>query len=354
MKAVVLREFGGPEKLRFEEIATPIPAHNEVLIKVHTVTVNVTLDVLVRKGLYARKPSLPHILGTDPAGEVVALGQGVENLRIGQRVGVHAPMRGPMCIPGQESADPGPPSLVGIACWGGYAEYAAIRAENCFAIPANLDWPEASAIIRHLPTARHLLEKKAELRSGEWILVMGATGGLASCIVQVAKRLGANVIAAAGSDERVELAIKRFGADQGVNYRRQDLAAEVRRITGGRGADVVAENIGDPELWPGAMASLGLQGRLVTAGAHAGGRVMLDLHQLYRNRQRIIGSPTCDFSDVEWALNAAADGSIVSPLIDRIMPLHEAAEAHRLIEARTAIGKILLDPIASENASASS
>lgn len=161
--------------------------------------------------------------------------------------------------------------------------------------------------------------------------------------------MGANVIAAAGSDDRVEKVVNLFGADHGINYRSQDLAAEVMKLTDGHGADVVTDNMGDAELWEGAMGSLASVGRLLTAGAHAGAKVTVNLTKLYLGRQRIIGGPGCNFSDVEWAMGAAADGSVRAPLIDRIMPLHEAAEAHRLVEQRVPIGKILLDPFQSKD-----
>jgi len=215
---------------------------------------------------------------------------------------------------------------------------------NAFPIPENLSYPEASVIMRHLPTARHLLFRKAALKEGEWVLVMGATGGLASCCVQVAKHMGATVIGAAGADDRVQKAIDVFGADYGINYRDQDLAEEVMKLTDGKGVNVVTESIGDPELWPGAMGSLGKLGRLVTAGAHGGGQVTLNLTMMYIKRQRIIGSPGCDFADIEWALEQAGAGAIRAPIVDRVMPLHEAAEAHRLVEAREPVGKLLLDP----------
>lgn len=345
MKAIVLHEYGDPDVLRFEEVATPEPGPGELLIKVNNVSVNVTLDIILRKGFYPMKPTLPHVMGTDPVGEVIALGEGLKKpFKLGDRVAVHTPMPSPDCVPGHEADDPGIDRLFGIHCWGGYAEYAAVPETNAFAIPDNLSYPEASVIVRHLPTARHMLYSKAQLKESETVLVMGATGGLASCCVQVAKRMGAKVIAAAGSDDRAKKAVEIFGADHGINYRDRDLAAEVMKLTDGRGVNVVTESIGDPELWPGAMGSLGKLGRLVTAGAHGGGQVTLDLRMMYIKRQRIIGTPGSDFADIEWALDAAKDGSIVSPIVDRIMPLHEAAEAHRLVEARVPVGKLLLDP----------
>lgn len=342
MRAVVLREFGDPDVLRPEEIETPDPAPDEVLIRVHNVSVNVTLDILLRKGLYPRKPPFPHVLGCDPTGEVVAVGENLEQPRIGARVFVHTMLRSPDCVPGQEAADPGVDQMIGVHRWGGYAEYVAVPAQNAFELPPDLAYPDATVIMRHLPTARHLIHGRAALSSEETILVLGASGGLASSCIQVAKRLGATVIGAAGSDERVETG-KRFGADHGINYRSQDLAEEVRRITDGRGVQVVAESTGDADLFPAALSTLAKHGRLVTAGAHAGQFATLDLRSLYLGRISVIGDPGCDFADIEWALDAARDGSVRAPLVDRVVPLDQAAEAHRLVEARSLTGKILLD-----------
>ena len=173
MKAIVLHQFGGPEVLSYEDIPVPEPAAGEVLIKVRNVSVNVTLDILMRKGLYPYKPSFPHVMGVDPTGEIVAVGAGVDNPKVGDRVGIHVSLRTARCPPGQESEDPGPDGLIGIHRWGGYAEYAALPAENAFVLPDALSFADATVVLRHLPTARHLLHKKAELTEGEWILVMG-------------------------------------------------------------------------------------------------------------------------------------------------------------------------------------
>jgi NADPH:quinone reductase-like Zn-dependent oxidoreductase len=341
MKAMVLREYGGPEVLRLEDIDRPVPKAGEVLVKVHKVSVNITLDILLRKGLYAKKPPLPHVLGCDPTGEIAAVGPGVTKPKVGDRVFVHVSVRGPHCVPGQESRDPGPLQMIGIHRWGGYAEYVAVPAENAFVLPPAVSYADATVIMRHLPTARHQLYCRANLQKGEWILVMGASGGLASCCVQVAKRMGATVIGAAGANDRVQRALD-YGADHGINYRTHDLAAEVMKLTGGKGVSVVAENVGDPQLWQGAFNSLARFGRLVTAGAHAGVNAMLDLRRLYLNSIQIIGDPGCDTPDIEWALEAVRSGGIKAPSIERIMPLAEAAEAHRLIEKRAVTGKILL------------
>jgi NADPH:quinone reductase-like Zn-dependent oxidoreductase len=231
---------------------------------------------------------------------------------------------------------------IGLHRWGGYAEYVVAPARNVFKLPDNISFAEGSVVTRHFPMAFNLLANKAELKPGEWVLVMGATGALGSCCLQVAKMLGANVIAGTGAEERVEVA-KSYGADFGVNYRRQNLAEEITRLTDGRGVDVVCENIADPTLWPGAFNSLAMGGRLVTAGAHGGGEVKLDVKRLYMRRLRVLGAAGTNLADVDKALEAAHAGKIHA-IIDRTMPLREAAEAHRIVERNQTLGKIILDP----------
>lgn len=344
MKAVVITEFGGPEVLRLEEVPMPAPAPGEVLVKVHSVSVNRTLDLIVRQGNYSVKVALPHVLGVDPAGVVVQLGEGVNNLRVGDRVAVLSFIACRQC--GQcragEEANCLSSRHIGLHRWGGYAEYVAVPARNAFLIAERLSFAEGSVITRHFPMAFNLLADKAVVKSEEWVLVMGATGALGSSCVQVAKLLGAKVIAGAGSDERLAAALG-YGADFGVNYRRQNWAEEVMRLTDHQGVQVVVENIADPTLWPSALNSLAMGGRLVTAGAHGGGQVTLDVKRLYLRRLRIIGAAGTNLPDVERALRTAAEGKIRA-IIDRVMPLREAAEAHRIIERNQTLGKIILDP----------
>ena len=344
MRAVVLRAFGPPDVLRVEEVPVPRPAHGEVLIAVHAVSVNRTLDVLVRRDGNNRNVKLPAVLGVDPSGIVAAVGTGVQERRVGDRVAV-VNLRCQTCeycLAGEEE-DCEASLHLGIARWGGYAQYVSVAEAATVRIPDSLPFPQATVTLRHFPTA-FALARRANLRAGEWALVMGAAGALGGCCVQVAKLSGARVIAAAGADERVQAAM-RFGADAGVNYRAQDLALEVMRITEGHGADVVFENIADPTLWPGAFNSLAYRGRLVTAGAHGGGKVEIDVGRLYRQRLRIIGGPGNSSGDVQRTLTAVAAGQL-QVAIDRIMPLEEAAEAHRLVEQNHIVGKIVLAPVA--------
>jgi NADPH:quinone reductase-like Zn-dependent oxidoreductase len=209
-------------------------------------------------------------------------------------------------------------------------------------LPDEISFAEGTVITRHFPMAFHLLASKADVKPGERVLVMGATGALGSSCVQVAKMLGANVIAGAGTDGRVELA-KSYGADLGINYRAHDLANEVMRLTDNAGVDVVCENISDPTLWPAAFTSLALNGRLVTAGAHGGGTVTLDVNRLYMRRLRIIGAAGTSLADVEKALAAARQGKIRA-IINQTLSLRDAAEAHRIVENNQIAGKIILDP----------
>jgi NADPH:quinone reductase len=217
-----------------------------------------------------------------------------------------------------------------------------LPAENTHVIPDAMDFSTATIVGRHAPLAFKQLREKAKLRSGEWVLIMGAAGGLGSASIQVARYLGAHVIAAAGADERVAAA-EKLGADFGVNYRSRDLTAEVRRLTEGRGVDVVVENVGDPDLFPKALASLARNGRLVTAGAHAGGIVPLDLNHLYLNYITITGATLHTDADVELSLKVAAQGHL-HVLIDQVLSLADAVAAHELVAARSGVGKVVLKP----------
>jgi NADPH:quinone reductase len=346
MKAIVLREFGGPEVLRLEEVPAPSPGPGEVLVQVHSVSVNRTLDLVVRAGKYPSDVGLPLVLGVDPAGVVVAQGEGVAEPEAGARVAVVSMIACGACrfCRAGEEANCLKSRHIGVHRWGGYAEYVAVPAGNAYLIPERLSFAAATVITRHFPMAFNQLVNKARVQAGEWVLVMGATGALSSCCVQVAKLMGATVIAGAGADERVAAALS-YGADHGVNYREKDLAREVLRITEGRGVDVVVENIADPTLWPGAFNSLGMGGRLVTAGAHGGGEVTLDVKRLYLKRIQVTGTAGTNRKDVGRALDAASTGKIRA-IIDRTMPLSEAAAAHRIMEEKQILGKIILEPTA--------
>lgn len=332
MRAIIFREFGGPEVLRLEDVPSPEPGPGELVFRVHAVSVNRTLDLALRAGEYDPALALPHILGVDPSGVVTAVGKGVDHRSPGDRV-VALPWR----------AGPGPLVSVGRQRPGGYAEFVAIPAVATAIVPEGLDFAVATVVARHAPQAFNLLRDRAALKAGETVLVMGAAGGLGSAGVQIAKLLGAKVIAAAGAPERVQAALD-LGADHGVDYRRQPLAQTVLELTGGQGVNVVFENIGDPTLFPEAVGALARHGRLVTAGSHGGpGPVALDVRRLYLYQLSILGGLGFTLADVDSSLEAAAKGRLKA-LIDTVLPLADAAEAHRRVAGRGGLGKILLDP----------
>jgi NADPH2:quinone reductase len=344
LKAVVIREFGGPEVLRWEEVPTPTPGLGEVLLRVHAVSVNRTLDLQVRQDGGGYGAVLPLVLGNDPSGVVVAVGQSVEQPQVNQRVAVFGGIRCGACEPCREgpNARCSQPRMLGVHCWGGYAQYLCIPASNCVPLPDGLSFTEATLIARHFPLAFGEASL-ADLKAGDWALVMGAAGGLGSCLVQVARTCGAHVIAGAGADARLQAALA-LGAHVGINYRQDDLQQEVMRLTQGRGVDVVFENIGDPTQWSAAFNSLARGGRLVTAGAHGGGLVTLDIKRLYQYRLRVMSGLGAERrEDLERALQLGASGKF-RVLIDQVMPLHEAAAAHRLVAQNESVGKIVLDP----------
>jgi NADPH:quinone reductase len=320
--------------MKLEEVPTPDPGPGEILVQVAAVSVNRTLDCHVREGKYARPVKLPHVLGVDPTGTVVALGDGVKKRKLGDRV----------CISSRRMArgQGGAMKMLGIDSWGGYAEYVVLPEDITTCIPDALDFHTATVVARHAPLAFNQVRAKAALKEGDWALVMGAAGGLGSLIVQAAAFYGARVIAAAGADSRVAVA-RELGAEFGVNYRTQNLTEAVMKITGNRGVDVVFENIADPELFPQALASIRRGGKLLTAGAHGGPVVPLNVSTLYMNALSVIGTTEHTEEDVAAALEAASKDRL-NVLIDRVLPLSDAVEAHRIVSERAGTGKVLLTP----------
>ena len=333
MKAIVIHQFGDPSVLKLEDVPQPALEAGEIAIKVRAVTVNQTLDVALRAGKYARRPPLPHVLGSDAAGEVAAVASDVKTLKVGDRV---------VCHPIVGRQPNGAPRLLGVDTWGTYADFVKVPASTVQIVPDTLDFITAAVVGRHGPLAFTQLRDRAQVKPGEWVLVMGAAGGLGSALVQAAKHLGARVIAAAGSDERVAAAVQ-LGADEGINYRSRDLTVEARRITHGAGVNVVLDNIGDPITFPKALASLAFQGRLVTAGGHGGGNVPLDVKYLYLNLITIFGNPIDTPDNFKLALKIAAEGKL-KVLIHEVLPLKDARRAHEIVEARSGIGKVVLTP----------
>jgi NADPH:quinone reductase-like Zn-dependent oxidoreductase len=344
MKAMVVRAYGAPDALKLEDLPRPEPGPGEILVEVHAVTVNRARDTMIINGIPDKPETLPLVPGMDPAGRVAALGPGVGGLKVDDRVVITSRIccgDCPDCDDGYDG-DCRNTVQVGIERWGGYAEFVAVPVANADPIPENLSYAEAAVVLRHFPTAFQLLDQKAGLKAGEWVLVMGSGGGLGSTGVQAAKLMGATVIAGAGAADRLAVGMD-MGADYGVNYREDDLTEAVMKITGGRGVNVVFENISDPTTWPKALNCLGHRGRMVTAGAHGGGTVPLKVHSLYINRWRIIGGAGAGTGDVKRTLDYAGQGKLRT-VIDEVMPLHRLHDAFDLIGTGTVKGKIVVDP----------
>jgi len=343
MKAIRFHEFGPPDVLKYEDVPDPLPRHGEVRIRVHAATVNRVLDVALRAGTQPQRGAKPPVIpGVDCAGVIDAVGEGVTHWRPGQRVAAAGTMPLEPCDEDGKGYD-GPRGMMGIRRPGGFAELVALPACSLYALPDRLGFAEAAVALRHCPTAWNLLLNEAKLKPGEWVLIMGAGGNLGTIGIQIAKNVvGARVIATAGSDDRVKLGLS-LGADHGINYKTTDLLAATMRITGGKGVDVLYDNIANPEILPKAFHALGRDGRLVTAGAHAGPNVMIDFFHLYDHRITIRGMPGHKDEDVPKCLAAVADGKI-KVQVAQVLPLSRAADAHRMIEADPGMGKLVLDP----------
>ena len=340
MKAVVFQQHGGPEVLKYTDVPEPRLGANDVLVCVKACALN-HLDLWVRRGLPNVPIPLPHIPGSDIAGEIAKIGPDVTTVKVGQKV-VLAPLvscgKCPACLAGQDNRCRLATNL-GYMLDGGCAEFVRAPEVNCLPYPENLSWEEAASIPLVFQTAWHMLVGRAELRPGEDILVLGAGSGVGSAAIQVAKFFGARVIATAGSDEKLAKA-KELGADHLVNHKTQKIRDEVRRITNKRGVDVVVEHVGTA-TWEDSLASLAPSGRLVTCGATTGYDAVVDLRFLFSRQLSLLGSYMGKKSELHTVMKLVAAGKL-RPVVDRVFPLAEAATAHAYLESSAQFGKVVL------------
>ncbi len=343
MQAILLREFGGPDVLSFETVEAPTPRDGEVLIKVEAVSVNRGFDIVARNGGSPFGLQLPLILGVDPTGVIVDVGAGVDRNRIGELAFVSGIGRCRLCAACLAGKPCTEAKRIGIKAPGGYAQYITVPAFQARTLPRDIDPAEATVICRHAGAAYTEI-LTADVKEGEWALVMGAAGALGTFLIQLAKLRGAKVIAVASTDERLDIC-RSLGADVCINYKAGNLTQQVFDMTGGHGADVVFENISDPELFPLAFASLAEDGRLVTIGYHGGGTVPVDMKALFMRRLRILSSTMWSDGkdDLGDCLRLASEGKLRA-LIGARLPLSQAANAHRMAEDGKLIGKIILQP----------
>ena len=341
LRAVRFHEYGTADVLRYDEVADPVPGSSEVVIRVAACSIQHS-DLDVRAGQSRFPLDLPHTLGLEYSGEIVEMGSDVSGLAVGDRVvsryQVHCGTCR-WCRSGNESLCDNA-AIPGIHCPGGYAEYAAIDARGVARLPEGISLLAAAAK-NSLTTAWHALTARADLHPGEWVLVNAAGSGVGSAGVQIARLLGAVVIASAGSSEKLDRA-RAEGADFGIDYGAGDLRERVLELTEGRGVDVVLECVGG-DLFSESLSALSKNGRLVVVGAHGGEVVPLDLISVFRNQWTVCGSLRSTPAELDRVLDLILKGDL-RPVIDRTMPLEDAAAGHRLLEERLAYGKVLLEP----------
>lgn len=342
MKGTAIVTHGGVEGLRYMDLPDPQPGPNEVIISVKACALN-HLDIWLRIGIPAYKLDLPHVPGSDVAGEVVAIGDGVEEVKVGDKVIVNPNLtcgECEWCRMGEDSMCRSF-GIFGAKCWGGYAEYAKVPARNVIPMPENLTFEQAAAFPLTFLTAWHMLITRAGLKPGERVLVMAAGSGVGVAAVQIAKLAGAFVIATAGTDEKCEKA-KALGADACINHNREGIAEKVMELTDGRGVDVVFEHVG-PSVFEQCLRSLAKGGRLVTCGATTGPTASFEIRFLFSRQLSIIGSMMGRTSELLTITRLIGEGKL-KPIVDRVFPLSEAAKAHEVLESRNFFGKLVLVP----------
>lgn len=342
MKAVVFRQHGGPEVLEYTDVPGPMIRANEVLVELRACALN-HLDIFVRNGMPGIEIPLPHILGNDVAGVVREVGELVSWVKPGDEVMVQPGVscgHCHECLSGRDNLCR-EYDIVGYRRNGGYAELVAVPGANIIPKPTELSWEEAAALPLVTVTAWHMLVTRANVQPGEDVLVHAAGSGVGSIAIQIAKLRGGRVITTASSDDKLMKA-RDLGADATINYTREDWPKEVRRLTERRGVDVVVEHTG-AATWPGSISVLKNNGRLVTCGATSGFDARTDLRQVFYRHLTLLGSFMGSKAELLEAMKFVAMGKIHA-VVDRVLPLSEARQAHELMESRGQFGKIVLKP----------
>jgi NADPH:quinone reductase-like Zn-dependent oxidoreductase len=326
MRAVRIHEDGGPEVLVLEEAPDPAPGPGEVLVRLRASALN-HLDVWIRKGL----PSVPkpRILGADGAGVVEALGEGVSGFEPGERVVLNRGIE----------AGGGRCHVIGEHGDGTNAELIAVPATNVHPIPDGLSFQEAAAFPLVFETAYRMLVTRAGLREGEWVLAWGIGGGVSTATLAIGKALGANVMVTSSSEAKLERA-RELGADATVNHATGDVKEAVKEATGGRGADVVVETVGEA-TWATSLQVAAPGGRITVCGATSGPNPPAALHRVWWKQLSILGSTMGTGEDFAGAFELVKSGR-ARPVVDTVLPLEEIRAGHERLEAGEQLGKIVL------------
>jgi NADPH:quinone reductase-like Zn-dependent oxidoreductase len=340
MKAVRIHEFGGADVLRYEDVPDPKPRKDEVLVRVRACALN-HLDIWVRKGLPGI--NLPHIPGSDVAGEIVEAGEYVGGFSRGQRV-LLAPMsfcnHCAKCAAGLQNQC-AEFTVLGNRVDGGDCELIAVPAVRVIPIPDTLGFNEAASVPLVFLTAWHMLVTLANLRPGQTVLILGANSGVGIAAIQIAKLFHARVIATAGDERKIQKA-QELGADFVINHYQQKISVEVRQITDKEGVDIVFEHVG-AATWEESLKSLKAAGKLVTCGATSGPAASLDLRFLYSRQISLFGSYMGTMNDLREVLSHVFAARL-KPIVDRTFPLSEIRAAHEYMESSQMFGKIVLNP----------
>ena len=338
MRAVLIEEHGGPEVLEVRKAPNPEIGPLEALIKVWACGVN-HVDLYLRQGIIGANIPLPAIPGREVAGEIVEVGELVRDFGPGDRVTVIPRFPCGNCEPcriGEEGM-----CLQAASIPGGYAEFTTAPASSLITLPPEVSYDQGASVALAYLTAWHMLITRAKVRSGEDVLVHAAGSGVGSGAIQIAKMAGARVIATASSDIKLERA-RQIGADETINYSKDDFKDSVMGLTEGRGVDIVVEHIGT-DTWQGSIGCLAFNGRLVTSGAHTGVYGRINIQELFIKQLTIIGSYLGSRHELAQLLKVIAQGK-VKPAIDSVYPLEGAKEAHQMMEERRQFGKLLIKP----------
>jgi len=339
MKAVRIHQFGGPEVLTYEDIPDPQLRKDQILVRVKAYSLN-HLDLWVREGLPGVK--LPHIPGSDVAGEIAEIGEYIGGFKPGQRVLV-APMHFcghcVKCVAGFQNQCR-EFTVLGNAVDGGNCELLAVPAANVIPFPDTLDFNQAASVALVFVTAWHMLVGLAHVRPGQTVLVLGAGSGVGTAAIQIAKMFQCRVITTAGNDQKLEKA-RALGADFGIDHYKQKISEEVRKITNKEGVDIVVEHVG-VATWEESMKSLKSAGTLVTCGATTGQNAGIDLRHLFARQLRLLGSYMGTMGELHEVLGHVFAGRL-KPVVDRTFLLSDIRAAHQYLEKSQMFGKVIVN-----------
>jgi NADPH:quinone reductase-like Zn-dependent oxidoreductase len=342
VKAVRIHESGGVDSFVYEDAPDPEVGPNDVLVRVRACALN-HLEAWAAKAPPGTVYSEPRVLGSDGSGVIEAVGSAVSGVEPGAEVLLQPGVscgRCESCLSGDDNLCP-QYRILGQGRPGVLAELVTVPAENLIPKPVNLSFEEAAAVPLTFVTAWHMLVRRALVQPGETVLVNAAGSGVGTAALQIARLIGAKVIASAGSDAKLQQA-RDLGGEETINYGTSDLAEEARRLTGGRGVDVVVENVGDG-LFEASVGAMARNGRLVTCGATAGNEATLNITRFFFGHQTLLGSFMGTKADLLAAMRFVRSGQL-RPVVDSVYPLAEIRQAVQRLLDRAQFGKVVLKP----------